>query len=53
MAETDQIINEIDTACEPLSLREYIDVLEDVISNLETKLEAARYDLRRQEESDG
>jgi hypothetical protein len=52
MADIDQIINDIDTACEPLSLREYIDTLEEVISNLEIKLEAARHDLRPQEDND-
>jgi len=50
MAETDEIITAIDNACESLSLREYVDTLEDVISNLETKLEAARADLRREQD---
>lgn len=49
MTVTDAIIIDIDNACESLSLRDYIETLEDVRDNLSTKLEAALADLRREE----
>lgn len=49
---SDQIIETIDNACDDLSLNEYMDTLEDVIENLQIKLEAAQADARRQGDDD-
>ncbi len=45
-----KVMDAVNNDCMSLSLLDYVEAMEELVSDLESRLEAAQEDLRRQEE---